>query len=66
MLISSRHSLLRLPDVIAQVGLSRSSLYRLLATGDFPAPVKIGIRSVAWRAFEVDEWVASRPSRTEG
>jgi prophage regulatory protein len=53
--------LIRLPFVRTRVGLSRSTIYRLLKDGAFPAPVRIGSRSVAWKSSEIDEWVNSRP-----
>lgn len=50
----------RLPQVKARTGLCRSSLYRAIASGDFPAPIKLGERASAWNAAEVDSWIASR------
>ncbi|MGO4550416.1 helix-turn-helix transcriptional regulator [Lysobacter sp. 2RAF19] len=50
----------RLPQVKARTGLSRSELYRRIATGDFPQPVKLGERASAWNAAEVDRWIAGR------
>jgi prophage regulatory protein len=52
--------LLRLPQVKAQTGLSRSSLYRRIAMGAFPAPIKIGARASAWSSAEIEGWVAER------
>ena len=52
--------LLRLPDVIARVGLSRSEIYRRIALGTFPANLKIGEHASAWNAAEVDKWIADR------
>lgn len=46
--------------VRARTGLSNSNLYRCIAAGTFPAPVKIGIRASAWSADEVDRWIAER------
>lgn len=58
--------LMRLRDVLAQTGLSRSSLYRLVDRGIFPRPVKIaGTRLVAWSAAAVSDWVASQLNQTE-
>jgi prophage regulatory protein len=54
-------AIIRLPALTARVGLIRSSIYRDIAAGDFPAPIKLGVRSVGWRTEDVDEWVASRP-----
>jgi len=52
--------LLRLPKVIRITGLGRSTIYRLVATGAFPAPVKLSERAVAWVFSEVERWIASR------
>lgn len=49
-------SLLNLAEVRQLVGLGKSQLYRLIADGDFPAPVKIR-RSSRWLSSEVDAWI---------
>lgn len=41
--------------------LSKSTLYRLMRTGHFPEPLKIGPKAIRWRADEIHEWVESRP-----
>lgn len=51
--------LLRLPQVRARTGLSRSELYRRIANGAFPAPVKIGVRASAWSSAEIDPGLPS-------
>jgi len=53
--------LLRIRDVLAIIGVSRASLYRLLQSGQFPRPVKISERAIAWREQEIAEWVETRP-----
>ena len=50
----------RLPWVRACTGLSRSEIYRRIACGTFPKPVKIGERASAWSSAEVREWIAER------
>jgi Predicted transcriptional regulator len=52
----------RLPTVLDRVGASKTTVYAMMKTGDFPAPVKIGRRAVAWRRSDVDAWIASRVS----
>ena len=52
--------LLRLPEVKARTGHSRSEIYRRIAAGDFPAPVKIGERASAWPEHEVSAWCEAR------
>jgi prophage regulatory protein len=53
--------LLRLPQVELLCGLSRSSIYRLEAAGEFPRRVKLSARSVAWQRKAVEKWLTSRP-----
>ena len=53
-------TLLRVPEVIRRTGLARSTLYRDIATGTFPRPVKIGVGSVAFEESEVQEWIEAR------
>jgi len=61
---SSTHSappnLLRRPKVEARTGYSRSTIYALMAVGDFPRPVRLGSRAVAWVESEVDAWISAR------
>lgn len=56
--------LLRRPEVSARTGLSRTTIYRLVREGRFPAPRQLGPRSVAWLEAELTAWVASRPAGT--
>ena len=51
---------LRLPEVKAITGLSKSSLYALIKEKSFPAPVRLGARAVAWVRSEVRQWAAER------
>lgn len=50
----------RLPKVRERTGASRSSIYRWIKAGKFPAPVRIGERACAWDARAVDRWIAAR------
>lgn len=56
--------LIRLKEVLSISGLSRTSLYRSVGRNDFPAPVQLSARAVAWRHAEVIAWVESRLKRT--
>jgi len=55
-------SFLRLPAVKLLTGLSRSTLYALIRSKSFPAPVQLGARTVAWVRSEVKEWAVERIS----
>ncbi|MGB8477673.1 MAG: AlpA family transcriptional regulator [Acidobacteriaceae bacterium] len=52
--------ILRLPDVKARTGLSRSTIYLRLAEGSFPRPVSLGARSIGFVEAEIDAWVDER------
>ena len=52
--------ILRLPDVKAATGLSRSTLYLRIAHGVFTHPVSLGGRAVGWPAHEVGALNAAR------
>lgn len=41
-------------------GLSRSAIYDLMARGDFPRPVKLTAKAVAWPESAIAEWLESR------
>lgn len=58
-------SIIRRPQVETQTGLSRSSIYSLMASGDFPKCVHIGPRAVGWIAAEIDAWLAARIAERE-
>lgn len=64
--IPTTSSFLRLPDVKKRVGLSRSSIYARVASGDFPAPVSLGGRSIAWIDFEIQDWIDQRVAAARG
>lgn len=51
---------LKLPEVIARTGLSRSAIYLSIREGKFPQNVSLGTRSVAWIESEVDAWMQDR------
>ena len=49
--------MIRLPEVRHRVGLGRSTIYVLIKRGEFPAPVPIGPRAVAWVLDDITEWI---------
>ena len=51
---------LRRKKVEEITGLSRSSIYAMMASGEFPKQKKIGLRAVAWMETDVIEWMNSR------
>lgn len=56
----SASALLRKPAVLAETGISKSTLYQNIADGLFTKPVKIGARASGWPAHEVHAINAAR------
>lgn len=55
--------LLRRPEVEARTGLSRSTIYDWMKRGQFPQPVALGARLVAWRESDIAAWLEARETR---
>ena len=52
--------LLRLKEVSTMVGLCRSAIYKYVSEERFPAPIKVGERSVRWKLADVLAWRSGR------
>ena len=61
-----KHRFIKLPQVLDVVGMSRSHLYALVAKKEFPAPIKLGMRSTSWLESEVQGWIETRIARSRG
>lgn len=55
---SSQRLLLRIPEVMAMLGLGRTKIYQLIATGELPV-VHVG-RAVRISRVALDKWVEKR------
>jgi len=62
------YKILRLPQVKAQTGLSRSSIYLRISEGSFPKQINLGGRAVGWELNSIQDWIKDRlaESRMEG
>ncbi len=58
--------MLRAPGVMALTGLSRTTLWRRVRAGTFPAPVELGANSIGWPASEISVWLKARARRNYG
>ncbi|MER9410659.1 AlpA family phage regulatory protein [Mesorhizobium sp. M0589] len=50
--------IIRLRTVLARTGLSRSTMYRKIGEGTFPAQIKISLNGAGWRESDINRWVA--------
>ncbi len=55
--VGFRPAFYRMKDVIRITALSRPTLYRRIAAGRFPAPVKLGGRASGWPAQALQAWI---------
>lgn len=49
--------LIRLPEVMKRVGLSRSAVYKRMAEGRFPKSRSLGPKCAVWVEEEIDAWI---------
>jgi len=49
--------LLRLPEVMARVGLRRSAIYQRMSDGRFPRSRSLGPKCAVWVEAEIEEWL---------
>jgi len=54
------YSILRLPKVKTQTGLSRSSIYQRIAEDNFPKQINLGGRAVGWLESDIQNWIKER------
>ena len=58
--------ILRRPEVEQIVGLSRSTLYAMMAENTFPKPIKLGKRAIGWPDNVIAGWIEERTSGDKG
>jgi prophage regulatory protein len=62
---TQNESILRNREVRARTGLSRSTIWRLERSGQFPQRVQLSANAVGYRQSEIQDWIERR-RRVEG
>lgn len=57
--------LLRVKSVAEKLDASRSTVFRLMKSDDFPKPIKLSARHIVFVEAEIDQWVSSKRSIDE-
>jgi prophage regulatory protein len=59
---------LRLPDILELVPVSKATLYRWIAAGEFPRQRRLTRTgsTVAWSTAQVHAWLESNPATNDG
>ena len=50
--------IIRLKTVLSRTGLSRSTIYRKITEGTFPAQIRISVNGAGWRESDINRWIA--------
>jgi prophage regulatory protein len=58
--------LLRLPEVKATTGLSKSTIYARISEGTFPKQIALGPRLVVWVESDIQNWITEQVSAARG
>ena len=56
---------LRLREMLWRVGLSRSSVYRLMNTGDFPKQIKLTKNTAVWSENAITAWMNQQKQQAQ-
>lgn len=54
---------LRQPQVLSFIPISKSTLWRRVVEGTFPAPIKLSPRVTAWRVEDVRRWIEEQNAK---
>jgi prophage regulatory protein len=57
--------ILRRSQLEEKLGLTRSTIYKLMQDNEFPRPIKIGRRAVGWPEKEVNAWLDAKFAERE-
>jgi prophage regulatory protein len=65
-MINLQNKFLRLPQVKATTGLSKSSIYARISEGTFPKQIPLGPRLVVWVESDIQNWISEQVSAVRG
>ena len=65
-MINLQNKFLRLPQVKATTGLSKSSIYARISEGTFPKQIPLGPRLVVWVEADIQNWISEQVSAVRG
>ncbi|MGJ8485287.1 helix-turn-helix transcriptional regulator [Pseudoalteromonas sp. SYSU M81236] len=58
------NEIIRPQQLVKQLNISKSTLFRLRANPEFPKAISLGTRSIGFFAKDIDNWLISRKERT--
>ncbi len=54
-----------MPETSAKSGLSKPSIYRKIADGTFPKPIKLGKRAIGFLEKDIEDWILNQIETTK-
>ena len=60
---NEQDSFLRLPQVTARTGLSRSVIYALIQKSKFPPQIKLSERTAVWAESSISAWIEEQKQK---
>lgn len=64
--MTNQNKILRLPEVIETVGLSKATIYNFMREGTFPKSIHLGANSRGWLLTEIIDWLNDRIAQRDG
>lgn len=61
--MSHEDKILRLPQVMARVGLKKTAIYKMIANKEFPAQLKLGAHASGWLESDIQRWILKKAGR---
>lgn len=58
--------ILRLPEVSARTGISKTQIYARMSAGTFPKQIAIGPRSIGWAESAINQFIEDCTRQTGG
>ncbi|MGJ8682155.1 helix-turn-helix transcriptional regulator [Paraglaciecola sp.] len=58
--------ILRITGVEKEVGLKKSTIYKLIKQNEFPQPISLGARASGWLLSEINQWKQNRIALSRG
>lgn len=57
---------IRMPEVLRRIGVSRSDVYSKIRAGDFPRQIKLGPRAVGFLESDIEAYLETLIARSRG
>ncbi|QMU60788.1 MAG: AlpA family phage regulatory protein [Gammaproteobacteria bacterium] len=55
-----KQTVLKLPEVVERVRISRSTIYHNISNNSFPKQIKLGERAVGWLEADINNWLKNK------